>query len=1471
MGFSVEHLQRLLKEESQKRQLEKEDKTARRAQNAPLVQNLETIWKAHGVLAPMSGCWERSFPDHLYQCSLSAPQTTLVAWSSLPQSVRSRLPKSVRASNNSNSNQGDDEDRVVEVPLAYIQIDEENDYATPGDSNGNASGRSRTKDRLGGNLTNKLSEYTRGVAGRTKLFSPGGMGSAADYEDYDGSNAEVDDFLSEAAVQRSLEVLDKGSAASWKDGSLLKAPPGVAFKVGLTWDDVHGQPEKVTETSKEQNEELVAGAVEEEAHDDGNDDIIYNHADEPPYAVPTERTSSSSNIRPSSNFSAPAWTANDFLDDDSLFGSSDDSDSDESEVETRKKRKGGFEDSLSDDDSSDEEEGDGGKDSNQQTVATDQATDADATSISTDPNEVDELLLELSLPGNTDLEAKNKQAIANNPLVLAERQSQDQQNTTRKMWATTDLLPIHDINTWIPNPAMTFPFTLDGFQQQAIVRLERNESVFVAAHTSAGKTAVAEYAVAMARQRGTRAIYTSPIKALSNQKFRDFSLKFGSENVGLITGDMQINADDSTCIIMTTEILRSMLYRGADLIRDIEFVIFDEVHYINDSERGVVWEETIILLPANVNLIFLSATTPNTLEFSDWIGRTKRRLVHVVKTDYRPVPLSHHLWANLKLHKIMEGKSGFLDKGYAEATRALLPASAKDKSSNKKGAGQKPKPAGRPATGSKQLAWQAQGSKQNWMSLIRYLDRELLTPTVVFSFSKKKCEEIARMLSSLDLNTAAERGIVKGFTLQTRARLSEEDSYLPQVLTISEMVERGIGVHHGGLLPILKEMVELLFSRNLIKVLFATETFAMGVNMPARAVVFNSIRKHDGLQFRSLQPGEYVQMAGRAGRRGLDTVGTVIMCAFGTEPPPLPMLRNMLIGQSTLLKSQFRLTYNMILNLLRVEEMSVESMIKRSFSEFATQRALTANDYPKLLARGTHTLAKLDEAMEAEADIRIGAEDIDEYYQACTHLLAANDEILSYVMEATNGSAESVLMPGRVVLVTAARKYGIVRAPAIVLRPTARKPGSIESSAIICVVLLPESYVPTTMSNDARSTKMPANVGYIGSAERRYFELCEVGLGEVLVVTGTKHKISFKDLLQDSSNSSAGAQRPGSRDFFAAAPSNTRKAEADNPFAGMKTLGATRTKVNSSDNKVVATSSAGQEIDQTIKYLVAAEEDERNSGVPVMDIKDCSRCGSDVVEFRQLFTQMERMVVEARSFVSHQHPGLERVYTPVERKETLRSKVEALRHLLSNESLSLFPDFLQRKAVLCELGYVDENETVAIKGRVACEVNTCDELIATEMVFEGILNDLEPQEIVAVLSALVFQDKSGEEELDLELPDSLRNCCKELQTIAFNLGQLQKKNGLEIDPLDYVESTLNFGLVHVVYEWALGVSFSKICELTLVQEGTIVRSITRLDELCREVRNCARAVGNPTLYRKMEVASVMIKRDIVFASSLYVS
>ena len=535
-------------------------------------------------------------------------------------------------------------------------------------------------------------------------------------------------------------------------------------------------------------------------------------------------------------------------------------------------------------------------------------------------------------------------------------------------------------------------------------------------------------------------------------------------------------------------------------------------------------------------------------------------------------------------------------------------------------------------------------------------------------------------------------------------------------------------------------------------------------------------------------------MAGRAGRRGLDTVGTVILCAFGSEPPPISMLRTMLTGQSQLLKSQFRLKYGMILNLLRVEDMSVEGMIKRSFSEFATQRALTANEYPKLLARGTHTLAKLDNSPDICV---IGAEDVKDYYDACVRLLSINNKMLSYVMEATNGTGEGVLQSGRIVFATAARKHGLVNAPALVLSQC--KSSSAKASTLICLVLRPESYVPTEFANDSRSTKMPARVGYIGSAVHRYFEIIELSVGAVLFVTSVKYKITVRDLLQE--NTPGESKRAGSQDFFGATPMGGRKEGMENPFAGMKTLGAMRGNKGFSDNTALA-SNAGKTIDQVVKYLIDAEDIESNSGVPIIDIQDFSRCGSDVLEFRQLFSQMQNLVGEVRSFQSHRHPGLERIYAPIERKETLRSRVEALRHLLSNESLSLFPDFLQRKAVLRELGYIGENETVNVKGRVACEVNTCDELVATELVFEGILNELEPPEIVAALSSLVFQEKSDDDlGADLELPESLRTCCEKMKAIALNLGHLQKNHGLEIDPLEYSETTLKFGLVHVVYEW----------------------------------------------------------------------
>lgn len=560
---------------------------------------------------------------------------------------------------------------------------------------------------------------------------------------------------------------------------------------------------------------------------------------------------------------------------------------------------------------------------------------------------------------------------------------------------------IPNFNELVPDMAREWPFELDTFQKEAVYHLESGDSVFVAAHTSAGKTVVAEYAIALAAKHMTKAIYTSPIKALSNQKYRDFRTQF--DDVGILTGDVQINPEAS-CLIMTTEILRSMLYRGADLIRDVEFVIFDEVHYVNDLERGVVWEEVIIMLPEHVTLILLSATVPNTHEFASWVGRTKKKDIYVISTLKRPVPLEHYLWAGKDKFKIVDSNKRFIEGGWKKANDIMSGKEAKAKKEAEaqaqaqaqrggpqgRGRGQNGgrggQPGGRggvrggaqrggppqrgrgqPSTrGTGNIARTGRGGgrttaaqdKNIWVHLVSHLRKEDLLPGCIFVFSKKRCEENADSLSNQDFCNASEKSLIHMFIEKSLTRLKPEDRTLPQIHRLRELLSRGVAVHHGGLLPIMKEIVEILFAKSLVKCLFATETFAMGLNLPTRTVVFSGFRKHDGKSFRDLLPGEYTQMAGRAGRRGLDKVGYVIITNTGRdEAPPAGALKKMILGDPTKLRSQFRLTYNMILNLLRVEALKIEEMIKRSFSENATQALLP--EHEKQVQLSEASLAKI--------------------------------------------------------------------------------------------------------------------------------------------------------------------------------------------------------------------------------------------------------------------------------------------------------------------------------------------------------------------------------------------------------------------------------------------------------------------------------------------------------------------------------
>lgn len=480
-------------------------------------------------------------------------------------------------------------------------------------------------------------------------------------------------------------------------------------------------------------------------------------------------------------------------------------------------------------------------------------------------------------------------------------------------------------------PARTWNFKLDPFQSLSVASIERDESVLVSAHTSAGKTVVAEYAIAQCLKRNQRVIYTSPIKALSNQKYRDFEAIFG--DVGLMTGDVTINPTAS-CLVMTTEILRSMLYRGSEIMREVAWVVFDEIHYMRDKIRGVVWEETIIMLPDKVRYVFLSATIPNAFQFAEWIAKIHHQACHVVYTDFRPTPLQNYFFpaGSKGLRMVVDEKGNFNEANFAEVMKDVemkKGADSNDANAKQRGKGKNKKT---------NKGGAADGN--DMMRLIKMTIKKRLNPVIVFNFSKRECENMALAISSLSFNEDSEKAMVNKVFSSAIESLSEQDRDLPQIANLLPLLERGIGVHHSGLLPILKETIEILFQESLIKVLFATETFSIGLNMPAKTVVFTQITKWDGVKRRPLTSSEYVQMAGRAGRRGLDARGMVIMMVDDKIDPE--EAKGIVTGSQDRLNSAFYLGYNMVLNLLRIEAISPEFMLERCFHQFQNAASVPA-------------------------------------------------------------------------------------------------------------------------------------------------------------------------------------------------------------------------------------------------------------------------------------------------------------------------------------------------------------------------------------------------------------------------------------------------------------------------------------------------------------------------------------------------
>jgi ATP-dependent RNA helicase HelY len=495
------------------------------------------------------------------------------------------------------------------------------------------------------------------------------------------------------------------------------------------------------------------------------------------------------------------------------------------------------------------------------------------------------------------------------------------------------------------------PFQLDSFQREAIEKLERGRGgVLVSAPTSSGKTIVAEYAIFRALQDGVKAIYTTPLKALSNQKYHDFVREYGESMVGLVTGENTIN-DDAPVVVMTTEILRNLIYEDPKRLDLVRYVVLDEVHYIDDFPRGSVWEEIVIQAPATIKLVGLSATIGNYREIADWMAENRGGM-ETVFHNVRPVELKMWMAINNRFVPLFKGDGGIDQRTWSKAAQE--------------------------EEASYRVGHYRSLPSNDLLHVIEELRGLDMLPAIYFIFSRRGCREALQRCSyhEIDLTTAAEKEAIDRVAADRLAGLKNQDEeVLFRRMVDARLLRRGLAEHHAGLLPYHKEMVEELFQRGLIKVVFATETLSLGINMPARGVVVSSFTKFDGVNFSNLTPGELTQLMGRAGRRGIDVIGHgVILKESDVE---VGTIYEVAMGPTLVVESKFLPSYNMALNLLRVytpEE--AEGLMQRSFGQF--QKRLAADQTKERLANVRERLADISRMWD---DPDVSIEDVAQYFK----------------------------------------------------------------------------------------------------------------------------------------------------------------------------------------------------------------------------------------------------------------------------------------------------------------------------------------------------------------------------------------------------------------------------------------------------------------------------------------------------------
>lgn len=894
-----------------------------------------------------------------------------------------------------------------------------------------------------------------------------------------------------------------------------------------------------------------------------------------------------------------------------------------------------------------------------------------------------------------------------------------------------------------------YDFGLDDFQVRACEALEAGDGVLVAAPTGSGKTIVGEFAVHLALHQGRKAFYTTPIKALSNQKYADLVDRYGSDKVGLLTGDNTVNGE-APIVVMTTEVLRNMLYAGSGTLSGLGFVVMDEVHYLADRTRGAVWEEVIIHLPESVAVVSLSATVSNAEEFGDWMNTVRGSTTTIVE-ETRPVPLYQHVMVGRRLYDLFEDGSGFADpdsRVNPELERVARDDWRRTRTTDRRGKGERGRGPRRPPP---------RGGLPSRYDVVERLDRDGLLPAIYFIFSRVGCDAAVQQCldSNLRLTTPAERDEIVAFVEERCSHLPEEDLHVLGYHDFLDGLSRGVAAHHAGMLPTFKECVEELFESGRCRVVFATETLALGINMPARSVVIEKLSKWNGETHADITPGEYTQLTGRAGRRGIDVEGHgVVLWTSGMEPKSLAGLAS---TRTYPLRSSFRPSYNMAVNLVnQTGRATARELLESSFAQFQADRAVVG------LAR---QLRKADEGLTGYAESAACDKGDFMEYAGLRRRLSDIEAGAARARRADKRqeivTSLEALRPGDVIEVPTGKYAGF----AVVIDPGTR--GDAHE---------PRPYVVT----ESRHARRLAMTDFNRPAERL-----------------TRMKVP--------------------RNF------NGRNAQSRRELA------------------ISLQMRAGQ----------------LDPGSPSRQARSRAQAGGGHED-----PEVARVRAAIRNHPCHSCPDRESHARWAERHHKLERETATLRRRIESRTNTIARQFDRVCDVLTSLGYLVDDE-VSDAGRTLMRVYTEMDLVAAECLRSGLWDDLDPAELAAALSVLVFEARRPDDAHSPRLPKGrVRDVIADTVSMWADLDRLERENRL-----DFLREP-DLGFAWAAYRWAMGAGLDEVLNETDLAAGDFVRWVKQLLDLAGQVADAAATSGKPHLRENARLTIGALRRGVVAYSSL---